>query len=262
MTYAIEVSQKKGVVANETLEKEMEFLLFTLSHDMRAPFITLCGFVDELTYTLNDLVAIADDAVPHLSVEQQQQLLDTVDELPEIKRFIDQSVNQLDTFLQDLLKLSRTGRRILQHETLNVDAIVERVIQSLQPTIAEVDAHITHGSLESCKGDPEAIAEIFECVLLNALQYRATDRPCQINITSNVDEDLITYSIEDNGRGVSGDEQGKIFEPFYRAGKRDIPGHGMGLAYVRTLVRLHSGSVTCTSILDEGMTISICLPGA
>ena len=260
MIYEIEVPQKNKVVSKETLEKEMEFFLLTLSHDMRAPFITLCGFVEELTYALNDLVEITDTALPHLTIEQQQQLRDTVDELPELKRFIDQSVSQLDTFLKDLLTLSRTSRRILQKELLNMDDIIEKVIQSLQPSVARVDVQITHSSIGQCTADREAIAEIFEHVLINALQYRATDRPCQINITSNVAHNLTTYSIEDNGRGISEDEQNKIFEPFYRAGKHDVPGHGMGLAYVRTLVRLHGGSVACTSIQGEGTTIFIYLP--
>ena len=260
MDITTEIPQKNNSVSGAILEKEMEYLLLTLSHDMRAPFITLCGFVEELTYTLNDLVAIADAALPHLNVEQQKQLHTTLDELPELKRFIDHSVNQLDTFLQDLLTLSRTGRRILQQEMLNMDDIVEKVIQSLQPSISEVEVYFTQNPLEPYNGDGEAIAEVFKHVLINALQYRAVDRPCQISITSNATQDLITYSIKDNGQGISEDEQDKIFEPFFRAGKRDGAGHGMGLAYVRTLVRLHGGSVACTSVKGEGTTIFVCLP--
>jgi signal transduction histidine kinase len=48
----------------------------------------------------------------------------------------------------------------------------------------------------------------------------------------------------------------KVFEPFRRAGKQDVPGEGMGLIYAQTLIRLHGGRLECKSELGEGTMVT------
>ena len=71
-------------------------------------------------------------------------------------------------------------------------------------------------------------------------------------------EEAVT--VRDNGRGIAKEEMDKVFTPFRRAGRQDVPGEGMGLAYVQALVRRHGGRIWCESELDVGTTFSFTLP--
>jgi signal transduction histidine kinase len=62
--------------------------------------------------------------------------------------------------------------------------------------------------------------------------------------------------VQDNGRGIAAADIAKVFEPFRRVGKQDVPGEGMGLAYVQALVRRHAGDIDCHSTLGVGTTFS------
>ena len=67
---------------------------------------------------------------------------------------------------------------------------------------------------------------------------------------------MTVFAVQDNGRGIAADDIPRVFEPFRRVGRQDVPGEGMGLAYVRTLVRRHGGEITCQSTLGVGTTFS------
>ncbi len=67
------------------------------------------------------------------------------------------------------------------------------------------------------------------------------------------------FAVRDNGRGIAEDDISHVFEPFRRVGRQDVSGEGMGLAYVRTLVRRHGGDITCQSTLGVGTTFTFTL---
>ena len=69
-----------------------------------------------------------------------------------------------------------------------------------------------------------------------------------------------TFHIRDNGRGIAAEDMDKVFAPFRRAGRQDVPGEGMGLAYVQALVRRHGGRIWCESEPGVGSTFSFTIP--
>jgi len=239
---------------------EMDHLVYTLSHDMRMPFITLRGFVEELSFLFDDLTELIEDVVPHLESEKQERLREIAEELPEIEAFVATSTKQLDTYLQDLLNLSRTGRQVLYHQKLDANRIIDRVLTELDDLVAEVEPIIEVDTLPACFGDKEALLQIFEHIIRNALQYHQLGRKCQIKISVKIENDFAVYEIADNGRGINKTDRRNIFEPFFRVGWHDVPGRGMGLAYARKLVRLHQGTVDCQSKEGVGTTICFTMP--
>jgi signal transduction histidine kinase len=70
----------------------------------------------------------------------------------------------------------------------------------------------------------------------------------------------VVVEIEDNGRGISPADHERIFELFRRSGTQDLPGEGIGLAHVRTIVRNLGGDITVSSELNVGTTFTILLP--
>ena len=73
-------------------------------------------------------------------------------------------------------------------------------------------------------------------------------------------DDELLIRIRDNGRGIAQEDMDKVFAPFRRAGKQDVPGEGMGLAYAQTLVRRHGGRIWCESEPGVGTTFTFTLP--
>ena len=92
--------------------------------------------------------------------------------------------------------------------------------------------------------------------------WLALDPSRQGKIEASCTEDQNEYvvSIKDNGRGIHGTDREKIFDLFKRCGTQDQPGEGMGLAYVRTLMRKFGGKVWCKSELGVGTKISFTVP--
>jgi len=70
----------------------------------------------------------------------------------------------------------------------------------------------------------------------------------------------LSVRVHDNGRGIAYADRSKIFHVFRRAGLRDVPGEGMGLAYVRAVMRRLGGDIHCESVLGRGSTFSIDIP--
>ena len=62
--------------------------------------------------------------------------------------------------------------------------------------------------------------------------------------------------IQDNGRGIAKEDKSKVFAPFRRIGKQEVPGEGMGLPYVQAMVRRHGGRIWYESELGVGTTFS------
>jgi len=90
--------------------------------------------------------------------------------------------------------------------------------------------------------------------------YLDPNRPGEIEITGERDHDETTFRVRDNGRGIVEEDMDKVFAPFRRAGKQDVPGEGMGLAYVQTLVRRHGGRIWVESGPGTGSTFYFTIP--
>jgi two-component system sensor histidine kinase KdpD len=84
-----------------------------------------------------------------------------------------------------------------------------------------------------------------------------------VNIGSDIVQDryYARLSVEDFGIGIAEDDQERVFEPFVRSERTyDIPGTGIGLALVKTIVAQHDGTITLKSAPNQGTTVIIRLP--
>jgi signal transduction histidine kinase len=116
------------------------------------------------------------------------------------------------------------------------------------------------GSLPEVVADRASMEQILGNLLENAVKYLDSGRPGEIEVTAERDHGETTFRIRDNGRGIAEEDMDKVFAPFRRAGRQDVPGEGMGLPYVQTLVRRHGGRIWCESELGVGTTFTFTLP--
>src|SRR4030067_941515 len=121
-------------------------------------------------------------------------------------------------------------------------------------------AEVTIGPLPDLVVDKTAAEQIFGNLLDNALKYLEPSRPGKIEVTAEQNAGETIVPIRDNGRGIAKEDAQKVFELFRRVGKQDVPGEGMGLTYVKTLVRRLGGSIWCESEPGVGSAFSFTIP--
>jgi len=250
--YAMEVER-----ANE----EVKHFAYIVSHDLRAPLINLKGFAAELRESCSALESCQQTVLQHLTEEQQTYSTTIIKEdIPEALKFIESSVSRMDHLINAVLKLSRLGRRELVFKPVDLNEITTSVLNGLNHQLEESHTRVTVSDLPEVIADQTAMEQVLGNILANAVNYLEPERPGEIEIAGERDKDQITFHIKDNGRGISEDDMPKVFAPFRRAGKQNVQGEGMGLAYVQMIVRRHGGDIKCESQLGVGTKFIVTLP--
>ena len=174
------------------------------------------------------------------------------EDLPEAVDFIDASVSKMERLINSILKLSRLDRRELKSETLDMKKIVQDTLKSLGHQIKARGIEVSVGNLPETRADKVAMEQILSNLLSNAINYLDPGRTGKIEITGESRPDENVFQIRDNGRGIQKFDIEKVFNLFERLGNDSAAGEGMGLAYVRALVRRHGGDVFCESEYGAG----------
>jgi len=237
-------------IANE----EVKQFASIVSHDLRSPLINIRGFSQELRYEMERVHTLSANG-SEINPQQFQELSTTLQkEIPEALEFIDSSVARMDGYLNALLRLSRLGHRELKLDLIDIDSLVRETLMSLQHKIDQAAITVKLEPLPTLCADVLSLQQIFGNILSNAVNYLDPARSGSIIISALSKPDQVVFSIADNGRGIAQADHYKVFAPLRRAGTQDIPGEGMGLAYVQTLVRLHGGKIWFESQPDVGTT--------
>jgi signal transduction histidine kinase len=181
-------------------------------------------------------------------------------DIPEALGFIRSSVARMDSQIGAILKLSRAGRRKLSPEPLQMGDLVRGILQTLTHQLESRTVAVTVGALPDLVADRTAMEQIFGNLLDNAVKYLDPGRAGEIAVTAEEGEREVMFHLQDNGRGMAQEDIPKAFEIFRRVGKQDVPGEGMGLAYVKALVRSMGGRIWCESEPGSGTTFSVAVP--
>lgn len=242
--------------------EEIQRFAYIVSHDLRSPLVNIMGFTSELEAAakpLQKLLAEAEAAAPSAVSPEARLVVEA--ELPEAIDFIRSSTRKMDRLINAILKLSREGRRNLNPERLDMDALVDGVIASLHVMADDRGAQISvEGRLPELHSDRVAVEQIFSNLIENALKYLAPGRAGKVVVRGFVEGARRIYEVQDNGRGIDPKDHERIFELFRRAGAQDQLGEGIGLAHVRALAYRLGGLVDCWSELDQGATFRLSLP--
>jgi signal transduction histidine kinase len=137
--------------------------------------------------------------------------------------------------------------------------LVQETLRTLAHQLMQRQVQVTVDPLPVVQADALALAQIFGNLLGNAVAYLDPSRPGVLAITATQHPEQTVFMVQDNGRGIAAADIPHVFEPFRRVGRQDVPGEGMGLAYVQMLVRRHGGEITCQSTLGVGTTFTFTL---
>ena len=241
--------------------EEMQRFAYIVSHDLRSPLVNIMGFTGELETITGELRDWLDtrpaEAAASMPVDLGAALRE---EAPEAIRFISASTAKMDRLISAILRLSREGRRVLRPELLDMSALVASVADTFGHQVQAQGASVEVETLPEVVGDRLAMEQVFANLIENALKYHAPSRPCRVRVSGEASGSRAVFVVADNGRGIASRDRERVFELFRRAGDQNVPGEGIGLSHVRSLVRHLGGSISCVSELDAGSTFRVELP--
>jgi signal transduction histidine kinase len=176
-----------------------------------------------------------------------------------------EEVDKMQSLSNYLLELSRYEDKNNKPpmEKLNLEEIVKSVVQKLTPVAKKGNIEIiTDVQHMEIMANRESIVELLSILLDNAIKY--SHQGSKVIISIKKDKGAAIISIKDFGIGIKENELPFIFNRFYRAdtsrSKVKTDGYGLGLSIAKSIVELHEGKITASSIPEKGTTFTIFIP--
>ena len=179
--------------------------------------------------------------------------------------------NRMNDQVENVLRISRLERNELNIKKSDHDlhSLIHKAVSHLDLIMKNKQGQIElelNSNFTNIRANKTHFTNVIINIIDNAIKYSDKNPIIKIS-THNIDKILnekdIILSISDNGIGMSKDVQSKIFEKFYREQSGDlhnVKGHGLGLAYVKKIVKFHRGEVSVDSSPGNGSTFKIILP--
>jgi signal transduction histidine kinase len=221
---------------------ELDAYAHTVAHDLKNPLSSIMGYAELLTSQIG----------ANFSVEQQQSFA----------QIIVDGVERMAGIINALLLLASVRKQDeVVVDNLDMAAVVEESVARLDRLIKETKAEIIFPeSWPAAMGFAPWVAEIWTNYISNAIKYGG--RPPRIVLGADQpDEDTVRFWVQDNGRGLTPEEQAELFTPFTRlAETAGIQGHGLGLSIVLRITRRLAGTAGVESTPGEGSRFFFTLP--
>jgi PAS domain S-box-containing protein len=237
-----ETERERLIADLEARNAELERFTYTVSHDLKAPLITIAGFLGQLERdaALDDPVRLADD-----------------------HRRIGDAVRKMHRLLNELLELSRVGRLVNASESVPFAEIAREALAMVRGTLEARGVTVTIADgLPDVLGDRPRLVEVLQNLLDNAAKFMGAqpDPRVQIGVRTGIPDGPVFY-VRDNGAGIAPEFHERVFGLFTRLDP-STEGSGIGLALVRRIVEVHGGNVWVESAGDgKGSTFCFTLPG-
>ena len=235
-----EAEREKLIAELEQKNTELERFTYTVSHDLKAPLITIRGF---LGFVNEDARA---GNMARLEKDMQR---------------INDATEKMQRLLADLLELSRVGRVSQKLTHISTNELIKEVAELLHGPlmVGKVELRVAT-NLPPIFGDRPRISEVFQNLIDNAAKFmgdQANPR-IEIGVDGQLDGNPVFY-VRDNGIGIPPQFQDRVFGLFDKLDPLS-EGTGIGLALVKRIVEMHGGKIWLESQLNQGATFFLSLP--
>ncbi|MGB9924452.1 MAG: PAS domain S-box protein [Methanothrix sp.] len=202
----------------EERNAEMERFVYTVSHDLRRPLISIGG-----------LAGIAELDLVKGDVEKARESL----------RKIARSAESMDMLLSDIIELTRIGRVINPPEDVPFELLVKEAVDQLAGTIEKRGAEVRVAEgMPTVRVDRMRIVEALVNLIDNSMKYTVKDKRLVIEISHRDG----VFCIKDNGIGIPENQREKVFDLFYKIDPKS-DGTGVGLTIVKRIIEVHGGRI-------------------
>lgn len=221
--------------------KDLELFLYRSAHDLKAPFSSAQGLINLLK-----------EETDKKKINYLIEMLETT-----IERGKDLS--------DSLTEASTISAKKHEYKTIDFQKCIHQVIKLLSGSshFEQIKFNIDIDISKPFKSKPELISSIFQNLLQNAIKYskKPTDTHTPtIDVSVKTHDKALTILICDNGSGISEKSINKIFDLYYRADNADVPGNGLGLYIVKSIIEGLEGTISVKSNVNSGACFEIQLP--
>ncbi|MGV8144317.1 MAG: sensor histidine kinase [Methanothermobacter sp.] len=223
----------------EVSNRELEQFAYVASHDLQEPLRMVSSFTQLLERKYKD------------------KLDENADEYIE---FIVDGAQRMKMLIDDLLAFSRINTAPMEIKYTKLQNVLDDVLFDIKTTIDDNNATITSDSLPIIWCDPSQIKQLFQNLIANAIKFHDDELP-RIHVSVQEYEDGWTFTVHDNGIGISLKHQEQIFDIFKRLHTREeYEGTGIGLAICKKIVERHGGKIWVESKPEKGSTFYFTIP--
>jgi signal transduction histidine kinase len=238
-------AEERLVSELQSVDQAKNSFIAASSHDVRTP----------LTSILGNLEMLADGEAGPMPA-QQARMLDAVR----------RNALRLQTLIEDMLTISKIDLGAFTSDLKPTDlaSVVPGAAEIIRPAAAEAGLIFTVDCPDAgliIDGDPEQLDRVLINLLSNAVKY--TPRGGSVTLAAAREDGCAVLTVADTGMGVPQAEQKSLFTRFFRASnavERAIPGSGLGLSIVGSVVANHNGKVELTSAEGTGTTVTVRIP--
>jgi signal transduction histidine kinase len=243
----VELARAFNLMAGSLQESERlkdEFFAL-VSHELRTPLTSIIGYLE---LVLDDEEELSDDAKRFLQV-------------------VERNAKRLLRLVGDMLFVAQVeaGRLSLEQGQVDLGAVAAEAVEAARP--AAERGHVTLAldaeGVGIISGDRDRFGQMLDNLVSNALKFTAEGGSVVVRLRDAGDGARV--EVADDGMGIPAGEQQRLFERFFRASSatsQAVPGAGLGLTIVKTIVEAHGGTVALTSKEGEGTTVTVFLPYA
>lgn len=218
--------------------EELERFVYVVSHDLRSPLTSLRGYVE----------CVRED------VEEANR-----DQLEKDLRSMEKIAQNMSQMIDDLLKLSRIGREEYCAEEVDFNQLVEKVIDNVSIQLKEKGFTTkVQSGMPRLKVYARPIEEVFNNLIANAIKFTEEKPNPRVEIGFEEKETEYCFFVRDNGVGIPKASQAKLFNLFFRSGKK--AGTGIGLTITKEYVQMNGGRIWVESEEGKGATFWFSLP--
>ncbi|MDX6664939.1 MAG: hypothetical protein QOG68_1145 [Solirubrobacteraceae bacterium] len=241
----VELARSFNTMADSLQEGERlkdEFFAL-VSHELRTPLTSIIGYLELVLDKENELSA-------------------------ETRRFlevVERNAKRLLRLVADMLFVAQVeaGRLSLESDAVDLGVVAAESVEAARPAAERAGVTLTLAStpVRPVLGDRDRFGQMLDNLISNALKF--TPEEGRVDVTLGAAGDRVVVEVSDTGMGIPDAEQQHLFERFFRASSATssaVPGAGLGLTIVKTIVEAHGGSVGLTSREGEGTSVRVELP--
>ena len=236
---------KHSVDERDEIARQRADFVSRLTHDLRTPLVAADRMLNLFQQgALGELSPPMQEAVETMT-RSNRNLLDMVNTLLEVYRF-------------------EAGRKVLNFAPVEVKAIIEEVIQELNPLAEEKGLGLAFQDQSqsedstTVEGDRLELRRVFTNLVGNAIKF-TEEGQVSVRLQTSPETSQLMIEVEDTGPGVSPEEQKTLFERF-RKGKHQHSGSGLGLHLSQRILESHQGSIQLESEVGKGSCFTVKLP--
>jgi PAS domain S-box-containing protein len=230
---------KRSVHELEYSNRELDDYTYAVSHDLKSPLRTIESFSD---FIIEDYSDSLDDT-------GKEYLLR-----------IKSATNRMQGLIDDLLLISRVGRKHLEIEMIDINQTIEVIKDDFDEQIKQTNGEIISTKMPKIKTQRTWIRQIFANLISNGLKFNKSTPP-KVWLDCEDLEEYYKFSVKDNGIGIDKKYHDKIFKIFQRLHTdEEYPGTGAGLTICKKIVDSWGGEIWLESALGKGTTFFFTIP--